>query len=114
MTTTSAPTLPGSWTPTVSGCLQSSDYWMWMYDSDPAKSDARTVLGGPSQTTDCLAPTWQFDVVYAGTQCPPNYTPACTADAITCCPTLVFLLIFLLVIIFHSFPLSVYSLLSPT
>ncbi|KAK7756014.1 hypothetical protein SLS62_001957 [Diatrype stigma] len=85
--TTTAQTLPASWTPTAPGCLRSTDFWVWMYNTDLASSDARTVLGGPSQTTDCLAPTWTSDAAYAGTQCPPNYTPACSADAVTCCPT---------------------------
>lgn len=87
--TATAQTLPPSWTPTAPGCLRSTDFWVWMYNTDLASSDARTVLGGPSQTTDCLAPTWTSDAAYAGTQCPPNYTPACSADAVTCCPTLV-------------------------
>ncbi|RYP80912.1 hypothetical protein DL770_006070 [Monosporascus sp. CRB-9-2] len=86
--TTSSPThtLPGSWTPTAPGCLRSTDFWIWRYDTDVRSSDMRTVLGGPTQTADCLAPTWQSDVVYAGTQCPPNYTQACGEEAVTCCP----------------------------
>ncbi|RYO74124.1 hypothetical protein DL764_010980 [Monosporascus ibericus] len=86
--TTSSPTqtLPGSWTPTARGCLRSTDFWIWRYHTDVRSSDMRTVLGGPTQTTDCLAPTWQSDVVYAGTRCPPNYTPACEDEAVTCCP----------------------------
>ncbi|RYP49255.1 hypothetical protein DL768_005029 [Monosporascus sp. mg162] len=86
--TTSSPTqtLPGSWAPTAPGCLRSTDFWIWQYHPDSRSSDMRTVLGGPTQTTDCLAPTWQSDVVYAGTQCPPNYTPACKDEAVTCCP----------------------------
>ena len=81
MTTRPTPTahaLPANWTPSAPGCMRSTDYWIWMYNTDLAFGDARTVLGGPTQTTDCLAPTWDPSVPYAGTQCPPNYTAACT------------------------------------
>lgn len=85
MMTTEAPTLPGDWEPTVSGCQRTADFWVWFYS---APLDERTVLGGPSQITDCLAPTWSPELTYAGSQCPPNYTPVCEADAVvTCCPT---------------------------
>ncbi|RYP37431.1 hypothetical protein DL767_002904 [Monosporascus sp. MG133] len=84
-TTTSIPaqTLPGSWAPTAPGCLRSTDFWIWRYHPDFRSSDMRTVLGGPTQTTDCLAPTWRSDEAYAGTRCPPNYTPACGDEAVT-------------------------------
>lgn len=86
--TTPAQTLPGDWTPTVSGCRRTDDYWIWFYIPD---SDERTVLGGPSQVTDCLAPTWGPEVTYVGSQCPPEYTPACDGgdetEPVTCCPT---------------------------
>lgn len=84
-TTTGAQTLAGDWRPTVTGCQRADDYWVWFYS---APLDERTVLGGPSQITDCLAPTWSPELTYAGSQCPPNYTPVCEADAVvTCCPT---------------------------
>ncbi|KAK8110624.1 uncharacterized protein PG998_007081 [Apiospora kogelbergensis] len=51
-TTTAAPSLLGDWTPGRPGCLQQKDWWIWSYDG--ANRDARTVLGGPSQTTDCF------------------------------------------------------------
>ncbi|KAJ0115240.1 hypothetical protein J7T55_001650 [Diaporthe amygdali] len=88
-TATVTPTLPASWEPTVAGCLSTSDFWQWDYG--PAK-DKRTVLGGPSQTTNCLPTAWASDIVYSGSECPPNYTSACqgtdTLSAVTCCPSL--------------------------
>ncbi|KAI0512618.1 hypothetical protein F5B22DRAFT_298728 [Xylaria bambusicola] len=89
MTTTStpAPTLSTDWAPTASGCLRKSDLWVWQY-SDIQK-DARTVLGGPSQTTACFSSEWTATLTYAGSGCPAKYTPACTnGDAVTCCPDL--------------------------
>ncbi|KAI1770580.1 hypothetical protein F4818DRAFT_446196 [Hypoxylon cercidicola] len=82
------PTLPADWTPDKQGCLRTNDYWIWDYE---VVGDARTVLGGPSQTSDCFPSTWDATVTYAGTQCPPQYTSACqgtdSAAAVTCCPT---------------------------
>ncbi|KAK8101505.1 hypothetical protein PG999_011879 [Apiospora kogelbergensis] len=89
-TTTAAPSLLGDWTPGRPGCLQQKDWWIWSYDG--ANRDARTVLGGPSQTTDCFPTAGAPTGTYAGTQCPPNYSAACTNKlsengAVTCCPT---------------------------
>ncbi|XXG98026.1 hypothetical protein Hte_004343 [Hypoxylon texense] len=82
------PTLPADWTPDKQGCLRTNDYWIWDYE---VAADARTVLGGPSQTSDCFPSTWDATGTYAGTQCPPQYTSACqgtdSAAAVTCCPT---------------------------
>ncbi|KAI0434090.1 hypothetical protein F5Y09DRAFT_297140 [Xylaria sp. FL1042] len=86
--TTPSPTLPIDWTPTSSGCLRKNDLWIW--DFGNTVNDARTVLGGPSQTTDCFASTWNPTVTYAGSGCPSHYTPACQASnsgVVTCCPT---------------------------
>lgn len=93
MTTIPAtPTLPASWQPTAAGCLSTGDFWKWDYGSD---QDARVVLGGPSQTTNCLPTAWASDVVYSGSECPLYYTPACTRNeslnAVTCCPSYVLL-----------------------
>ena len=77
-------TLPADWTPTAPGCRRTGDYWVWLYSEG---KDERTVLGGPSQITDCLAPTWAPELTYAGSQCPPGFTPACDVEAVTCCPT---------------------------
>jgi hypothetical protein len=85
--TTGAPTLPGDWEPTSRGCLRSDDYWIWLYNA--AARDARTVLGGPSQTTDCFASSWNPTITYTGSGCPPHYTSACQNTefgAVTCCP----------------------------
>ncbi|KAI6088724.1 hypothetical protein F4821DRAFT_232843 [Hypoxylon rubiginosum] len=82
------PTLPANWTPDKQGCLRTNDYWIWDYE---IPNDARTVLGGPSQTSDCFPSTWDATLTYAGSQCPPQYTSACqgtdSASAVTCCPT---------------------------
>ncbi|KAI0542311.1 hypothetical protein GGR58DRAFT_453484 [Xylaria digitata] len=86
--TTPSPTLPADWIPTSAGCLRTDDYWVWEYDAEAF--DARTVLGGPSQTTNCFASTWNPTVTYAGSGCPPQYTSACqntNFGAVTCCPT---------------------------
>ncbi|KAI0969434.1 hypothetical protein F4678DRAFT_481385 [Xylaria arbuscula] len=84
---TPSPTLQTDWTPTSSGCLRTSDLWIW--DFDNTRSDARTVVGGPSQTTDCFASTWNPTVTYAGAGCPSHYTSACSSSgAVTCCPTI--------------------------
>lgn len=86
---TPTPTLPGDWTPTQQGCLKTGDIWLWDYGSG---KDNRTVLGGPSQTVDCFpSATWDATETFFGTECPPQYTPACqgtdAAGAVTCCPT---------------------------
>lgn len=85
-TITAPPTLTASWQPTGSGCLSSADYWIWDYGQD----DSQLVLGGPSQTTDCLPTSWGVDVVFNGEDCPHGYTSACRgADSrgeVTCCP----------------------------
>ncbi|KAI1180132.1 hypothetical protein F4777DRAFT_362849 [Nemania sp. FL0916] len=84
------PTLDLNWAPTVDGCLGSTDYWIWSYNL--ANQDARTVLGGPSQTTDCFS-TWGPNITFAATGCPSHYTPACTDTkfgAVTCCPSAYF------------------------
>ncbi|KAI4868237.1 hypothetical protein F4820DRAFT_154509 [Hypoxylon rubiginosum] len=82
------PTLPADWTPDKQGCLRTNDYWIWDYE---VAADRRTVLGGPSQTSDCFPSTWDPTLTYGGTQCPPQYTSACqgtdSAAAVTCCPT---------------------------
>ncbi|TGJ81077.1 hypothetical protein E0Z10_g7679 [Xylaria hypoxylon] len=59
------PTLPADWTPTSSGCLRTEDYWIW--DFNATAFDARTVLGGPSQTTNCFASTWDPTITYQET-----------------------------------------------
>lgn len=86
--TTPAPTLPAGWTPTVSGCLRTDDFWIWNYGG---VDDQRTVLGGPSQTTNCFPSTWNPASPYTGWTCPRDYTIACqgtdSISAITCCPT---------------------------
>lgn len=86
-TITAPPTLPANWQPTVSACLSSSDYWLWDYGSE---SDRWVVLGGPSQTTDCLPTPWASDAVFSGVQCPQKYTSACQGtdshSEVTCCP----------------------------
>ncbi|KAK6833517.1 hypothetical protein PG987_008211 [Apiospora arundinis] len=89
-TTTAAPSLLGNWTPGRPGCLQQKDWWIWSYDGP--KRDARTVLGGPSQTENCFPTAGAPTGTYAGSQCPPNYSAACTDrliqnGAVTCCPT---------------------------
>ncbi|KAI0439240.1 hypothetical protein F4803DRAFT_531879 [Xylaria telfairii] len=85
---TASPTLPANWVPTSSGCLRTDDYWIWEFDA--GNRDARTVLGGPSQTTNCFTSTWDPTVTYVGSGCPPQYTSACQDDkfgAVTCCPS---------------------------
>ncbi|GAP90063.1 hypothetical protein SAMD00023353_4301000 [Rosellinia necatrix] len=90
--TTPAPTLPANWAPTASGCLRSDDYWIWQLGN--TLSDARTVLGGPSQTDDCFASVWKPTMTFAGSGCPPLYTSACrnsdsdSGGAVTCCPSI--------------------------
>lgn len=88
MTTTLSPTLPVNWVPTASGCLREDDLWVWQFSD--IQLDARTVLGGPSQTTACFASEWTATETFAGSGCPVRYTPACTGDsgAVTCCPEL--------------------------
>ncbi|KAI1077299.1 hypothetical protein F5B20DRAFT_269484 [Whalleya microplaca] len=87
-TPTPTPTLPADFTPTAQGCLRSNDFWIWDYEL--GNEDARTVLGGPSQISDCFPTTWDATVTYAGSACPPQYTSACqgtdSAAAVTCCP----------------------------
>ncbi|KAI2607208.1 uncharacterized protein GGS25DRAFT_494814 [Hypoxylon fragiforme] len=82
------PTLPADWTPTKDGCLRTSDFWIWDYE---VAGDARTVLGGPSQISDCLPTSWAGTQVYEGSACPPSYTSACQGSGsnapVTCCPT---------------------------
>lgn len=90
MTTTSSLTLRGDWVPdNQANCLKTSDIWQWDYGID---EDRRTVLGAPSQTSECLPRGWSRAATYAGTQCPPRYTEACQATgdslAVICCPTL--------------------------
>ncbi|KAI2622428.1 hypothetical protein GGR54DRAFT_598499 [Hypoxylon sp. NC1633] len=84
----STPTLPAGWTPTQAGCLKTNDFWIW---DNEELGDARTVLGGPSQTSNCLPSAWDATLTYDGTACPLHYTSACmgadSASAITCCPT---------------------------
>lgn len=85
-TSSSTATLPASWTPTGSGCLQTNDYWIWNFS---APKDAKTVAGGPSQTTECLPPMWNPTAVYAASACPSKYTACRASDvnqATTCCP----------------------------
>ncbi|KAI1429255.1 hypothetical protein F5Y12DRAFT_710160 [Xylaria sp. FL1777] len=85
---TPSPNLPIDWVPTDSGCLRTTDLWIW--DFGNTVNDARTVLGGPSQTTNCFASTWDPTVTYVGSGCPSHYTSACQASnsgAVTCCPT---------------------------
>ncbi|KAE8380232.1 hypothetical protein BDV26DRAFT_257933 [Aspergillus bertholletiae] len=90
-TITPRPTLDPDWTPTVYGCNRKGDFWSWNFRSE---NDQRTVLGGPSQTTNCLPSTWDPSQAYAGTQCPTGYTSAClsTGSAMptttVCCPTI--------------------------
>lgn len=70
------------------GCLSPSDFWIWDYHTDSL--DNRTVLGGPSQTSNCFPPTWVSTGEYIGTQCPLQYTATCQAtdplELVTCCP----------------------------
>ncbi|PLB47421.1 hypothetical protein P170DRAFT_466674 [Aspergillus steynii IBT 23096] len=89
--TTEAPqySIPPDWSPSKAGCLRKEDYWLWFWPDH--KNDNRTVLGGPSQTTDCFPPTWAASDVYVGTNCPPSYTSAsCEGsderETVTCCP----------------------------
>jgi len=85
---TKTPTLPPDWVPTQADCLSPSDIWIWDYRTD--ENHNRTVLGGPSQTSNCFPPTWVSTGEYIGTQCPPQYTAACRAtdsiELVTCCP----------------------------
>ncbi|KAI1131666.1 hypothetical protein F5Y10DRAFT_262043 [Nemania abortiva] len=84
---TASPTLLTDWGQTVAGCLRTDDYWIWQYNDE--KRDARTVLGGPSQTTNCFQTSWDATVTFAGSGCPPQYTSACqnTDAVVTCCPS---------------------------
>ncbi|KAI0448949.1 hypothetical protein F5B21DRAFT_495943 [Xylaria acuta] len=85
---TASPTLPADWAPTSPGCLRAQDYWIWEFDA--GGRDARTVIGGPSQTTNCFASTWNPTITYEGSGCPPQYTSAChntNFGAVTCCPS---------------------------
>jgi hypothetical protein len=89
--TTATPTLPPSWTPSATGCLNTQDLWIWNYSTD--LSDQRTVVGGPSQTSVCFPSNFATNGVFSGSSCPPNYTAACQAvesqASVTCCPTYV-------------------------
>ncbi|ORY60260.1 uncharacterized protein BCR38DRAFT_488440 [Pseudomassariella vexata] len=81
------PTLASSWS-IQSGCTRTNDYWIWEYDAKA--QDARTVLGGPTQTTACLPPSWtEVNGAFIGSECPSEYTSACqdSDGAVTCCPT---------------------------
>lgn len=88
MTTTQAPTLPADWVPAIqANCIRTSDLWQWDWG---VTSDRRLVMGGPTQTTECLPAEWNSAMTYIGSRCPPRYTEACRAStdagAITCCP----------------------------
>ncbi|KAI2620931.1 hypothetical protein GGS26DRAFT_297383 [Hypomontagnella submonticulosa] len=87
-TTTPTVTLPAGWTPSSSGCLRTTDFWIWDYPED---RNQRTVLGGPSQTDNCFPSTWNPTLTYEGSGCPPQYTSACqgpdSTAPVTCCPT---------------------------
>lgn len=88
MTTTQAPVLPADWLPlTQANCIRTDDFWQWDYG---VSNDRRLVVGGPTQTTECLPTEWNSAMTYIGSQCPPRYTEACrastSASAITCCP----------------------------
>lgn len=92
MSTTTAPTLAGDWVPDNQAiCLKTDDVWHWDWG---IAEDMRTVVGGPSQTTQCLPSGWDSAMTYEGTKCPPRYTKACAADenqdwsAVVCCPTI--------------------------
>lgn len=90
MATTSSVTLRGDWVPSnQANCLKTDDIWQWDHG---IPEDRRTVVGGPSQVTECLPSGWSSDMTYQGTQCPPRYTEACQATgdslAVVCCPTL--------------------------
>lgn len=90
MTTTSSVALRGDWVPNnQANCLKTDDIWQWDYG---IPEDRRTVLGAPSQTSECLPRGWSRSMTYEGTQCPPRYTEACQATeaslAVVCCPTL--------------------------
>ncbi|KAI0105439.1 hypothetical protein GGR51DRAFT_188530 [Nemania sp. FL0031] len=84
---TASPTLLTDWGQTAAGCLRTDDYWIWQYNNE--KFDARTVLGGPSQTTNCFQTSWDPTVTFVGSGCPPQYTSACqnTNAVVTCCPS---------------------------
>lgn len=89
ITSSTTPTLPGSWTPTQQSCLRTGDIWLWDYGS---AKDNRTVLGGPSQASDCFpSATWDATETFFGSECPSRYTSACqgldSAQVVTCCPT---------------------------
>lgn len=89
MSTTQAPVLSGDWVPSIqANCMRTDDFWVWDYG---VPSDRRLVVGGPTQTTECLPTQWNSAITYTGSQCPPRYTEACRestgAGAITCCPT---------------------------
>jgi hypothetical protein len=53
-------------TPTLPGCLEPTNFWIWDYHNGPV--DNRTVLGGPSQTSDCFPPSWAATGLYSGTR----------------------------------------------
>ncbi|KAK8010125.1 hypothetical protein PG990_009090 [Apiospora arundinis] len=87
--TTVAPTLTlNNWVPPSNrDCLNGSDWWIWAWTRG---IDAPTVIGGPAQSVSCLPSGWEPTETYAGTACPPNYTPACPDQGngvVTCCPT---------------------------
>ncbi|KAE8349773.1 hypothetical protein BDV28DRAFT_160206 [Aspergillus coremiiformis] len=88
-TITQKPTLNPAWTPSVYGCRAKGDFWIWDFHAD---DDRRTVLGGPSQTTNCFPSTWNPTAAYDGTRCPVGYSSACTSGRVitktVCCPTI--------------------------
>lgn len=88
--TTAAPTFPSDWQPSQSGCMKTDDLWIW--DWGAGWDHTPTVLGGPSQTTECFPSGWSQYATFEATQCPPDYTSAsCSSSqansAVTCCPT---------------------------
>ncbi|KAE8152245.1 hypothetical protein BDV25DRAFT_138060 [Aspergillus avenaceus] len=88
-TITPTATLDPKWTPSVYGCRQQGDFWIWDFR---AQNDQRTVLGGPSQTTNCFPSTWNPTSAYAATECPAGFTSACQSSGAEvsttiCCPT---------------------------
>lgn len=84
-TTTPPVILSEDWAPTLAGCLRTTDFWRWFWDN----ADGRTVVGGPSQVTQCFPSTWNAVAPYEGSNCPSQYTSACdNGTATTCCPNL--------------------------
>lgn len=88
-TITPNPTLDPEWTPSAYGCRGKGDFWIWDFHAD---NDRRTVLGGPSQTTNCFPSTWNPASAYGGTKCPAGFTSACRSSGpavptTICCPT---------------------------